>query len=180
MAISSRRASSAAGTASTELGSGEPRYSLIPAAQIGIARPRGPAADYFGTTADVGLGLGVARVGWPLRLSFAGTFRSTLDPAPATRIWFAGAWLVPELTLWNRLVLGAGIGWSWRHIDIAGISSTRGSLSAVFLVGVRHRVTRAIEATLMIRDDDSRQVRGESFSVEHLGLLLSLAFVSGP
>ena len=153
------------------------RIVVIPAVEVGVAKPIGAARTMFSTTPEAGLSASVARADSRWRLSLSLWLRPDIDPSPADRIWFFGGWVHPEVTIFGRFVGSVGLGWAWRHIDIDGVSSTHGSLSAMWSAGLRFRPWTRTEVTVVARDDFSQPIWGETFLVENLSLCVAVALV---
>ena len=150
---------------------------LIPAFELGIAKPIRTAATTFSAAPEYGVSMALTRRGSRWRLPVSVWLRPAIDPAPAESMWFLGAWLHPEVAIMSRVIASVGAGWCWRHLEIDGVSSTHGSLSIVSSIGVRLRLSPRIEGTLLARYDFAQPVSNEPFILEHVSVALSIAFV---
>jgi len=168
----------AAAPGSSEATVSGPRWTVVPGVEVAVSKPIRTAAVLFSTATDFGLSASLTRTGARWRLPISLWYRRALDSEPATGVFFVGAWALPEVTFLRRITASVGLGWQWRHIDIDGVASTRGSMSAMTSVGVRFRPSTRVELTAVARYDTARAVDGEGAGVEHLGLGLSLALLS--
>jgi hypothetical protein len=177
VAVALLRASATGGQARAEAlaeaSAARKHLTVIPSLVLGVATPVSDTRRFFSTAPDLGASAALTRTGSRWRFPISLSFKPDLDSSPATRIWFLSAWLHPEITLGDRFVASAGVGWSWRHIAIDGAADTPGAPSAVCHLGARFRPRPRAEITVLARYEVNRSVRSESFFVQHLGLLAS-------